>query len=238
MNRKLSLSPPDPSTGFQEWIVLDPVSGETMPPEEPPKEEFGLPAPFWDWLSADSELRRDFDVMIETKAKARLEEKFASLKAEVELKAREEGHLEGMKQANESLHEALQRIEQVCAAVLKDKESLLRAHESDWCRAFSHLLKRFLVPNDERIVRNIEGWLTEGLSQFAESARIKIFLAESDWDHLAPALDSLGKQKWEILKDGALAVGEIRCECEGGGVFFSSQEELQKLESWIGREAP
>ena len=244
-NQKLFLDMPDPASGFQEYSVKSEsgeVSGVSMPSFPPEQSEattnagFGLPDRFWDWLSADAVLKTQFEKMIETKVSERVDSKLGELKEVAAKEAHAEGFKKGLEEGRSMLKHAGDHLNDLCKEVLKEKESLLRDHEGRWAGAFSHVLKRFLVSKRELAIEGIQSWLVESLGAFEQNAKVNIYLSPGDYVRLSsPVGNPEAGQKWTIVRDESLKEGEVHCECDGGGIFFSSKEQMAKLEMWIDR---
>ncbi len=243
---KLSLEEPDPETGFQAVALagLGPSEERSPAPCESPKEVasesnanvgFGLPDQFWSWLSGDAGLKREFEKMIEVRVQERLEERFEQLKTQVMEEAEAAGMKRGLEASEQILTEMRQKIEAVCESVVKDKASLLRSHEAVWIHSFSHLLRRFLIHRSVLAADEIGSWLEESIGAFEAKGKIHISVSTQDKEIFAQAFQSLDSARWEIKSDPNLKEGEFHCACEDGGILFSSEEEMRKLENWIDR---
>ncbi len=241
--QKLFLEEPDPETGFQ-GLVLTPSDEEMATTVEAVdysatshngSDGFGLPDAFWGWMSADAGLRREFDKMIDARVAERLVERFETLKEQISKEAEAAGLQKGLEQSALQVAEMTSKLDKVCEQVIAEKTQVLKAHERTWMKAFSHLLRRFLVHRVAFASEEIERWLNESIGAFDSNGKIQIHVASSDFKHLSEALKSLDGKRWEIIQDGTLKPGELHCACEDGGVLFSSETELKKLDEWIER---
>jgi len=235
---KLFLEPPDPASGFQAYVFEGLNTHVETPPvveASTPESSFGLPDAFWQWMESDSELRRQFDRMIGERVAQGLEKRFLALKDQVEKEAHQEGFQKGMAEAAERVQATETKLTTICDEVLRQKSKLMHDHENRWAQAFSHLLRRFLVPGRELALETLRSWLTESLTSFGQTGRVRIHLSAEDYQRLRESLTSIAEKNWEFAADATLNPGEVHCECDGGGILFSEGSELQRLESWIER---
>jgi len=241
--QKLSLDTPDPVTGFQALVLENSDSPQASMPAPKVMADstvvaggsFGLPGDFWKWIAADIGLKREFDKMIDARVAERVVERFETFKAEVAKEAEAVGFKKGLEQSGVRIGEATSKLEQICAEVVLAKTSLLNEHEGQWMRAFSHMLRRFLVHRSSLASEEIERWLQDSIAAFETKGAVKIFLSTRDYRHLAKVIETLQGSRWKIEEDKTLQDGELHCACEDGGVLFSSEEEMKKLEVWIER---
>lgn len=199
-------------------------------------DRFTVPGIFLEALWSDAAFREQWDEVIQK----RVEEKFAAEQEELRAKtiadARAEGIAQGLEESRALVAEIDERLKHVCERVLEEKEALLHAHEKMWCDAMLHLLRRFLVRRPEEVVSVLQAWMDDSLRGFPQKARIRIYLSESDNQQVQRAmsfrLDKGGNHEFTV--DRNLSAGEIRCECDGGGIFFSPSQELTDLEAYLG----
>lgn len=213
------------------------VTTETFVSQEDPslKNEFGFPDQFWTWLEGDQQLRAEFEKMIEVKAR----EKTVSILERERAQAREEGHKvgydEGIRQGIEGVKTSRENLETVCALVLKEKASLLQAHEALWIQSLSHILRRFLVANRELAMADLEKWIHEGVMNFEHAGRIRFRVSPLDYERLSKVLEKDQSRHWELVQDAELLPGELNCDCGNGGMLLSTEAEYQRLNSIIDR---
>jgi len=124
-------------------------------------------------------------------------------------------------------------LTEICERVLREKENLLHSHEELWCRAFTHLLRRFLVPYEQVSAETLRRWLEESLIEFPKEAKVTIHVSERDCDSFSLILGPSANEPWRFVKDSMLKAGEVACECEAGGLIFSPGAEIDRLDAWI-----
>ena len=242
--QKLFLKEPA-QDGFRDYALTEPSQvsggGESIRPFQGPAEKsekvqsFGLPEVFWNWVKDDPEVNAQLETLIEARVSERLGVKEAAALAE----AREKGHQEGLnlgrEEARQELQEKSEQLSRACDAVLKEKVSILKDHEESWGQALAHLLKRFLVPNRDLALTDIDTWIREGLTNFERTGKIRLHLCEEDHRKLESILHQMPKANWELVKDLDLKPGEVRCDSSAGGILFSSKEEMERVFGIIER---
>lgn len=241
--QKLFLKEPA-KDGFRDYSTTEQVAsssgGESIRPFQvslagTQVQSFGLPEVFWNWVKDDPEVNAQLENLIEARVADRLQAREA---AALE-KAREQGHQEGLVQGREEAKsELLQQtaeLSNACQAVLRDKVEILKDHEESWGAAFGHLLKRFLVPNRDLALTDIDTWIREGLTNFEKTGKIRLHLCEEDHRKLESILHQMPKANWELVKDLDLKPGEVRCDSSSGGILFSSREEMERVFAMIDR---
>jgi flagellar biosynthesis/type III secretory pathway protein FliH len=242
----LSLNDPDPKTGFQSVVIGKSTEnrgdsfvpqGSTTATTEITKPQFGFPSNFWEMISSDVQLKNQISEMIEKRAEERALEINRLTRAEIEAKGFAEGHVRGVAQGFSEVEAALNRINGIAEQILREKETVLHDHEKQWNRAFSHLLKRFMVPQPGKIAAEIQRWLTESLENFPNQHKVCVNLSSEDFAVVTKlagdlALSFPGKA-WELVEDSTLAPGEVHCETDVGGLFFSPSREAEKLDGLI-----
>ncbi len=202
--------------------------------------------------SVQAKIRNSIDSQVkqvEAKLKEQLRAEVEAMTPEIVEQARQQGYKEGhAKGEHEGLaafelmkenfrtefskerNQILQELNLLLENILKSKEEMLHSHEKPWLRAFQHLLDSFMVRKAQTIGAELEKWLADCISDFAEKKKVQIYFSESDYDRFAGLVsDFTGPSKWELVKDIRLKPGETRFECGGGGVFFSQGEEMARL---------
>jgi hypothetical protein len=224
---KLSHKEKDPQSGFQSYQFEGAKKEPQIRKEEPKK--FELDEKFWQSLYSDPNIRKQLDFLIQKKVEERLSDELVTLKAKTIEEAKKQALEEAKKESEAKSQQTLLALETVAKELLEQKNTLLNAHAREWSDALSMLLKKFLVPNRKTSMEAIEEWLMTFLGEFANKGKIKIFLPEHFLD-----VKNFTQTKNIILEEKRdLNEGEILCEVEGGGIFFSTQEELKKLEDKI-----
>lgn len=210
-------------------------------------ESFRLAPGFWEAMTSNplvrEELRRELDARVEAAIAERLASKTESAFEEARDRGYhagfEAGQRAGLQDASSLVQERWKLIESklsaVCGDILENRAVLLSAHERAWGAALRHLLRRFLVPQASSVGELVTAWLSEALARFSSSARILIRVSPDDYEQWAMHLPEKAGRAWEIQPDASLPVGEVSCECEDGGVVFSSNEELGKLDAWLSQ---
>lgn len=231
--QKLFLNPPD-ADGFCDYALA-----EASPRLAPTAFQaaaggaagtsFGLPEVFWNWVKEDPEVNQQFEALIAAKVEERLETLRASALAEAQAKGKAEGLEQGRLAAQAELKDQKAALQGIGQALLRDKATLLLDHEALWVAALGHVLKRFLVPERELALAEIDGWLKDSLSSFEQKGKIRLHLCDADYRRLEEMLHELPKSNWELVRDTNLIAGEVRCETNAGGILFSSEQEMKHL---------
>ena len=185
------------------------------------------------WEALDPILKEDLDRMVEKRVMERLSKSLEQERSTIFLKAKEEAHEEGVQQAKQELQKVLHTLNAISTSLVDDKEKILRSHEAIWCRAMDHLLRRFLVPHAQVVSDTFRRWLDESMGGFPQNIKVRIHLAPLEFKSISSILGDLMQSRWELVKDDSVPIGEIYCECDAGGIFFSPTVELGRLDSWI-----
>lgn len=241
--QKLFLKEPS-QDGFRDYSTTEETTstsgGESIRPFQvslsgQPVQSFGLPEVFWNWVKDDPEVNAQLESLIESRVVERLQSREAAaleVAREAGLKA---GFEQGREEAKAELLQQTAQLGKACEAVLKDKVAILRDHEDSWGAAMAHLLKRFLVPNRDLALTDIDTWIREGLNNFEKTGKIRLHLCEEDHRKLESILHQMPKANWELVKDLELKPGEVRCDSSSGGILFSSKEEMERVFALIDR---
>lgn len=227
--------------GFQE------LSFERVPPEQVDMytpaylaqassheaKRFSLSSDLLGVLSSDPGLKEQWDSMVDERVRTRLAEEQAGYRAALEEEARKEGLKRGLDEARQQVEQVMQSMENIARELLIRKETILHAHEKQWCEALSHLLHRFLVPRSDALQAGVKRWLEESLTGFSGNHAIRVHVSPMEYDRLASGLGEVAGRPVELVRDATLSEGQIHCECDGGGIFFSPADEAQRLEAWL-----
>lgn len=236
-SQKLFLEEPDPVTGFQ--CAVPKVEGNAkaentfVPLQASGGTDFGLPKNFWNLLSTDPGLLSEFNQLIESKVSERVEEKSRKIAEEVAAAAKQDGLKQGLEEAKTLLETEKKRIDSFCEELLKQKVAVLREHEAMWSEAFAHLLRRFLVPNAAEKSELLQKWLSESVERFSSTKKVRVYFSPVDLGLLQQNSPMRLEERWEYLADPNLKPGEIHCECDAGGIFFSPDDQMESLEKLI-----
>jgi flagellar biosynthesis/type III secretory pathway protein FliH len=244
-NQKLYLDPPDPETSFQPFVVRNEGAegaeiSEGFKTEEFKTEErnvvfssFEMPSNFLSLVNSDPQLQGQLEDIVN----ARVEERINVLKEEARLAAQADGRAIGIEQGREEgLREVqanCERLSEIAGKMLERKAEVLKDHEALWCRAFSHLLKRFLIPRHGDIVADVNRWLETSLENFSTVHKLKLYLSTEDFELLRTFMRPDYNSRVELVKDSTMKNGEVHCETDAGGIFFSPQKEAEKLDELI-----
>jgi flagellar biosynthesis/type III secretory pathway protein FliH len=246
-HQKLSLDIADPETGFQPFVLK--TGDVTALSTEATKEgenknfvpsilvrgssSFGLPTNFWDVINSDVELKRQLDEVVMRRA----EENLIPLREETRKIAEAEGLKIGIQRGMElgvaELKHHIEQLNVIAAKILEEKEAILRDHEAHWCKAFLHLLKRFIVPRNEDIVVEIRRWLESSLENFSTVHKLKLHLSPGDYEMVTRFSNQRDNNRFEIIKDTNVQPGEVHCETDAGGIFFSPNKEAERLDELV-----
>lgn len=197
---------------------------------------FAVSDSFWDNLSSDPELREEFESRISVLADRRMQSSLLTEKAKAIEEGRKEGIERGIREAKASFAAAELKLSDACQSVLDQKAKLMGDHQVLWMESFSRLLERFLVPNRKVALEYIDSWISKGVGEFEKAGKVNLYLSPVDHKLLVEETKS-AHPHWEVLEDIKLAPGEVRCECDRGGMVFSPNEQLKELETWIARFA-
>lgn len=218
-------------------------------PEKP--EFFVLSSKIWQTIQSDKDFAAEIEKVITSEVERRLS-KLAAVRlsecevviAQRQVQMEQEGFDAGLKRAEVELEKAKSELraevdcvksglKQQIENLVLEKQRILNEHQGVWLQAFSSLLKKFLVKNAGRIEAGLTTWLETQVSNFSSTEKLKVFIPESEfkkWELWGVA--ELATQ-YEISKDNKLKEGEFRIESKSGGLFFSSQHEMEKLDDLL-----
>lgn len=236
--KKMKLSPETdefqlflpPTTSPSELTVAPAVA------EAPSDDRFKVPGIFLEVLWSDAAFREQWDQIIADKVEKKFAAEQDELRAKTIAAARAEGLEQGLRDAEAMVSDIEAKLKVACEKVLSEKETLLHSHERQWCDAMLHMLRRFLVRRPDEIVSVIDAWLDDCLKSFAQKSKVRVYLSADDHALVQQAFSfraNRGPVNHEFGIDRNLSSGEVRAECDGGGIFFSPGQELSELEGYL-----
>ena len=202
---------------------------------------FTLPSIFWDSFNSDKELAREIEKVVvqevEKRVRVAVEKSLNEAAPIYRAERQQEGYEAGKAQAEEEysqLKEELKNeVKSQIDSFITEKQALLQSHQPIWLEAMSVLMKKFIVKNAGQIEAGIQNWLQTQVVNFSSDAKLLLIVPE----HQYVRLEKLGflplAQEFEFVKDCSLMPGEFQVECSAGGVFFSSEKEMEKLEQML-----
>lgn len=196
----------------------------------PTPEQFSLPTSFWDAIQRDPELRAEYERRVESRAKELLEADATPQKQQIFDQARKDGFEQGVQEGRKQLQECQLHLENIAKQVIAEKVELLHQHEGIWVETVGHLMKRFLVPQTKERLANLKKWLEEAIGDLSRQAKIQVALAPSVMSEVKAITMAEETSHWDWVEDRSLNEMEIRVNLLGGGLLFSPQAELAKLE--------
>lgn len=222
----------------------------------PKQESFVFHDNFWDELLDDpmvrarmeAEIHKEIDTRWQQLLTAELDKIEQTRKAVVEDAYRQanqqgmkngfdKGHEEGLKKAlltgRALIDEASAVLKNMCNDIARERTTVLRGHEKKWCEALNHVAKRFLVWRPEDFVERLRLWLSQSVGDVVSRHRIRVFVSESTLKSLKAVEVSVNQGEYDIAVDSNLVGGQIRCEWDGAGVFFSPEDEFGKLSAFV-----
>jgi flagellar biosynthesis/type III secretory pathway protein FliH len=239
--------------------VSEPASGEgkaasdfssAVPPQNNVGFRFGQQ--FWERVHSDDRLRAELDQMISERVNTRFEMNRKAFEEALETerkgeleKAREQGRAAGFEvgrsagrdeafaEKKAEIENALASMGNVTTTVLREKENMLRSHERMWLETLEYLFESCLIPREKEILHNISEWLTSLLDEFSKTKTVRIYVSSESLRAYKVAAELEGFHHWAIQADEQLGAGDIRCECDNGGVLFSDKAALEKVRQTI-----
>ncbi len=196
----------------------------------PKSQRFELPSGFWHRIESDPDLKAEWDARVEKRAREIFESEAAVEKKAVFEAARQEGIAQGMREGAAQAIESCRKLEALAESVLGERESLLRSHEAIWCRAFSHLARRFLIPVSAERMAGLHAWLEDAIGDLSRQAKIRVCVSPKVHQEVKSIVGETGTAHWEWIEDRSISDMDFRVELTGGGVFFSPADEWKKFE--------
>lgn len=211
-----------------------------------PGTHFSISPSVWRALQEEPEYQKQFKQSVDLAVSDYVKKEFSQIKESSKKEGFNRGQKEGFEAGfkrgfgeGQKLVEQLQeRLDEVCRQVLNNQRHVLQSHEKVWASAMAKLLKCFMVPRSEEIIKELSDWLHRSLEEVAPNQKVKIYLPTDEMQRLSHVLTNQGEENWEFRSDDTLKTGELRCESEMGGVIFSPGEQLTKLENWIDEQFP
>ncbi|MSP19063.1 MAG: hypothetical protein EXR74_05785 [Bdellovibrionales bacterium] len=202
---------------------------------------FTLPSIFWDSFNSDKELAREIEKVVVQEVEKRvrvtvenrLNEAAPIYRAERQQEGYEAGKVQAEQEYSQLKEELKNEVKSQIDSFISEKQALLQSHQPIWLEAMSVLMKKFIVKNAGQIEAGIQNWLQTQVVNFSSDAKLLLIVPESQYVRL----EKLGflplAQEFEFVKDCSLKPGEFKVECSAGGVFFSSEKEMEKLEQML-----
>lgn len=223
---------------------------------------FSLPTDFWSNLTSDKGVAQEIEKIIAQEVESRvkvfelknaevLQEKLVELELQQkdasEKKQKEgfeAGFQEGTRRAQEEFESQKQKWISECEALksdmnqwvkglIEEKHALLTAHEGDWLKGMSVLMKKFLVNQSGQVENGLKLWLENEISHFRSEEKLKILVPPVQFERLKKVGLSDSGEKLEVSPDSSLENNQFKVEAKSGGVFFSPDEQISKLEKLI-----
>jgi hypothetical protein len=117
------------------------------------------------------------------------------------------------------------------------RDSLLRAHEKEWCRTLGYIIQKVHLKNSQKTLLDIESWMNQNMSEFLDRERVIIYLSRQDYELLkTEAGEGALTRKWSLMEDPQLEIGQIRFEAGNAGVIFDEKKNLERVLGWIENE--
>lgn len=195
----------------------------------PKSQRFELPSGFWNRIESDPDLKAEWDARVEKRAREIFDSEAAVEKQAIFEAARQEGIAQGLREGAALAGESCRKLESLAESILGEKEAMLRAHEVIWCRAFSHLARRFLIPLSAERLTGLRTWLEDAIGDLGRQAKIRVCVSPKVHQEVKSVVGE-GAAHWEWIEDRALRDSDFRVELTGGGVFFSPEAEWKKFE--------
>lgn len=228
------------------------------------EETFNVAPGYWDALMQDSLFRSKFELLVEeevrTRLLKRLEKDQTHVLPEIAEEAMKQGYREGQHLAKEQVEENINQIEKRLTRTWEEKlkeleetkvtaaqtfetllqewksqrEELMRSHETEWCQAMGHLLKRFQIEKAGSYEKALREWMREAIPDFISQTPVTIHVSETDVAKVKNSLDSTGAHPvWNVVVDAELKEGQVRFEAGRGGAVFDSKNNFEKLFKWL-----
>jgi len=214
-------------------------------------EFFSVSSQVWETIQSDKDFAAEIRKVIDLEVEKRVAQAEAKRLAEIEpviaqklIEKEKEGFEIGLKKAacelenektelRKQAQEASLLLQQQVKNIISEKQRLLEEHQRNWIDAISLLMKKFLVKNAGRIEAGLSHWLETQVSNFSSLEKLKVFVPEAEFRKIKNSDIVTDLANFEILKDAKLLEGEFRVESKSGGIFFSAQDEMNKLEDLL-----
>ena len=190
---------------------------------------FSLSRAFWDTLDSDSQVKAEFDRLVETRARAIIDGEASPQRDAIFASAKKQGLEQGLSEGREQAAKINNDLQSIVKQIASEKVTLVRAHEETWCSAIAHLARRFLIPLTPERLKDLKAWIEESIGDLSKQAKVRVALAPAVLDRVKTA--SLDVTQWDWVADEALAETDFRVELEGGGLLFSPKAECEKLDA-------
>ncbi len=190
---------------------------------------------FWKAVEEDPFLRAGWEKQINARIAQKLKVDHGAECEKIFEQAKQAGHEAGREEAKTELAEAKARLNEICESVWAQKAEILVDHEAHWAKAFSHLCERLMLPRGREQAAVVTTWVKENVERVRAKGKVQILVAEADFALLESSLMSSGESRWTVKADPTLKPGEVRCNTNAGGFFFSPENELKRLEGMIER---
>lgn len=219
--------------------------------KEDKPEFFSVSSQVWETIQSDKDFASEIRKVIDLEVDKRVAQAEAKRLAEIEpviaqklIEKEKEGFETGLKKAaselesekaelRKQIQEVTLILQQQIKNIISEKQRLLEEHQRNWLEAISLVMKKFLVKNAGRIEAGLSHWLETQVSNFSSIEKLKVFIPEAEFRKIKNCDMATDLANFEILKDAKLNEGEFRVESKSGGIFFSAQDEMNKLEDLL-----
>lgn len=207
---------------------------------------------FWDWVQSDPLLKAEWEQLISEKVNTR----FEPLRAQFEKQSREEqeekvclaqkkgqeegfevGRQKGYEQAyterTKDLEVAAEAIRSVVNAISSAQSEVIAAHASAWLDTLQLVARQCLVPRPHELIKAVKDWLENELTEFEKNKKIRVSVPASEFEQYQQALVHAPNESLRLYSSEGLEPGDIRVECDNGGLLFSDKASLEKLQDAI-----
>ncbi|MBY0371878.1 hypothetical protein K2X33_14430, partial [bacterium] len=198
---------------------------------------FQLPTFFWDAVEHDPAMAQEFERRVELRARQILENESSEMWKSLKAAAHQEGVALGLEEGKVQLEALVQTLEATRAVLAQERGELLHQHEKELCALLKHLVDRFLQPISTERLNGLQAWVEESMGAATNQTTVQVALSPKVHAEVEghPSLKVTG---WAWVADPSLKDGDLRVELEGGGLSFSTEEQVgrlqQKLDEILG----
>lgn len=212
---------------------------------------------FWEWVQADPTLQQELDQVINEKINTRFEVLRRDFDKRTEEEARqshqkaeelgkhdgfEAGKRQGFEQAfsdrKVELEAVIVTLKELTQSIQNSQTTVIHSQQTAWLELFEHLLVQCLVPRADEIVRKIREWLVTELSEFNQNKKVRVTVSIGQFPQYQKALEGSSIENLALVADERLSSGDVRVDCDNGGMLFSDRLSLEKVRSVIQSVVP
>ncbi len=191
----------------------------------------------------DAFLDSDFDIdmqrQMESELQRRVKKEIEKIREDVTQQAYDEGMKKGVEDGRKSFEQemshCIQGMKDQFQKFLENAASDCIAFESQWVQALQTLLHRLQLSVPREVSSEVVTWLKEATAYSSKKSKLKIFMAKEAIEKVKAIQKDEIPEYFEFIPAHDLVETQIRVEGDGGGFFFSIDEQIAKFDEILSK---